>query len=632
MSNNDETVLQDAGNVATHKASVVIPHNANVFIKREDLERFFVEITTKPILKIADGGITLTDHGERVEFDKEYYAPTLLEYFAREGFFPYSFNKIENTLSVFINRTHSFMKMDIPVPQTDDEIAFYLGHYLENWNHDFFALLPPILKDKITSAANIEVSVVSHDFFFEILDFVKDPRKISKYYKEKKAAFNKDSGIISGDADSFAKEILDAVLTYGINHRATDVHFEWTGERYIARIRVDGDLQEYPQEINALHYAALINVILIRCNLDITQHFLPQDGQFQFACNYVESGKESTYHDIRVSTIPEVDEKTNVVLRIQEAGEFKTMEQLGFSPSVYLAVKRLCDEPHGFVLVTGPTGSGKTTTLYSVMNELNKPDVKCLTAEDPVEIKMMGITQVKINDDQGRTFPTILRHFLRHDPDIILVGEIRDAETAKLAITAANTGHFVLSTLHTNDAVSAIKRLANMEGVDSSDFAFCLKGILAQRLVKTFHHDITKGLLKEEEMQKAGTFGEFLDRNKVKKVDLGVELNKLAGEEIFPVGIVYGFTGEASAYEGRTAITEFWRLGRKAQDLIFDNKLSTKGLLDVATNDDHMLPMAYTGFEKVVQLQSSLENLIKVVGVDSILDNRELLIKGFFNK
>lgn len=257
----------------------------------------------------------------------------------------------------------------------------------------------------------------------------------------------------------------------------------------------------------------------------------------QFVCAFVDKNKRkvSSKYDIRVSIIPQVDGRLNAALRIQPKGEFKKLQELGYSPIVYKQMERLCAEPHGIILVTGPTGSGKTTTLYSILNELNKPDVKIMTVEDPVEIRMEGLMQVKIDDKQGRTFANTLKYFLRHDPDIILVGEIRDAETAQIAISAANTGHLVLSTLHTNDATSAIKRLGSMNGVDPADFAFSLKGVAAQRLIKTFRPDITEMLQAIlEGRSKGDDIKALTERGRLKEVDLGAYLNEVIGELIFP--------------------------------------------------------------------------------------------------
>jgi len=223
----------------------------------------------------------------------------------------------------------------------------------------------------------------------------------------------------------------------------------------------------------------------------------------------------------------------------------------------------------------------------------------------------------------------MLRSFLRHDPDVILVGEIRDEETAKLAIGAANTGHLVLSTLHTNDAPSSIKRLGNMDGVDPADFAFALKGIVAQRLIKIYNKEIREGLKGSEEVR-----DKIVKEWELKSVDSGVILNELFGEEIFASGSFYTFDNDEKdgVFQGRTAITEFWRLGREAQDLIFEQKFSTKMLWDCAIKNYQMLPMSWTGFEKVINQETSIEHLIDTVGADAINVCKDLIMDHFFER
>jgi type IV pilus assembly protein PilB len=241
---------------------------------------------------------------------------------------------------------------------------------------------------------------------------------------------------------------------------------------------------------------------------------------------------------------------------------------------------------------------------------------------------MPGLTQVAINQSQGRTFPLMMRHFLRHDPDVILIGEIRDVETAKLAIEAANTGHLVFSTLHTNDAVSAIKRLGNMDGIDVGDFSFCLKGVLAQRLIKVFNSDIRSGVAAKMSEEK---FKTFVADNRLTKLDIGAAINEICGEDAVATNTYFGFETDEAQFKGRTAITEFWKIGAKSQDYIFGNKFSTRDLEDLAINEDNMLPMCVTGMEKVLTYQTSFSELVKTVGIESLRKHKKILVERFFN-
>ena len=604
-----------------------------VFVRRNDLEPYFAAIKQHPI-------VGLKENDDRP--DPELYRPETIQYYANRGFYPICFDAIHKKMVLLVREDFDFSTTGALAPEKDLEGTIYQEQFvicfLDGMNYiepDFFNVLLPQKLAHVIDSSNLEIKIVKPQIFSEILPYVKDSRKIKQYERQKRMADSKDKGLISNeDNETVAGEWLERILTYAVLHRATDVHFEWTGESYIARIRIDGDLRLYPTnedpiEIPSAYYAPMINVIRLKADLDITEHFVPQDGQMHFDCHFLEEGKVSSSYDMRVSIIPEVEGRLNVVLRIQQKGEFKKLYELGFSEVVYKDVKTLTEEPHGLVLVTGPTGSGKTTTLYSMLNELNTTDKKILTAEDPVEIHMNNITQVNINPKQKRTFPTMLRSFLRHDPDVILVGEIRDEETAKLAINAANTGHLVLSTLHTNDAPSSIKRLGNMEGVDPADFAFALKGILAQRLIKVFNPEIRAGLSSKDPEIVAKTINNW----ELVSVDAGILLNEIFGENIFESGQFYTFDNQdkEGVFQGRTAITEFWKLGRQAQDMIFDQKFSTKMLWDCAIENDHMLPMAYTGFAKVINCSTSIHNLIHIVGIDAIRSSKKLILDGFFN-
>lgn len=616
------------------------------FVRQPELEKYFAAIVKSSVVRIAS-------EGGAVRHDKNYFLPESIDFFSARGFYPFCFDTTHKRLSVVVNRDFSFpeylfhrdeddqSECDDQVPRektqvSDEDLILALQSSFAFYCPCFFSNIPKAFSEPFRetheSVEFLDFKLVPGSIFHGLLPYAKDANQIKLYDMQRRISDNREKGIINEDVDSVAASILDTVMTYAVSNHGTDVHFEYTGSSYRARVRVDGDLRDYPVPLDGRYYAALINVIRIRCEIDVAEHFRPQDGQFQFDASFVDKSKVSSYYDVRVSIIPQVDERLNAVLRIQPKGEFKRLDELGFEKTVYTMVKRLCTEPHGLILVTGPTGSGKTTTLYSVINELNTADVKIVTAEDPPEIRMDGLTQVGIHEKQGRTFPTMLRSFLRHDPDIILVGEIRDSETARLAIEAANTGHLVLSTLHTNDAISAIKRLGNMDKVDPADFAFSLKGVLAQRLVKTFRPDIRDLTAKA---LATGSYddvlNQMLDDHTVTITDIGDELNKLIGEDYFPVGVATGFGGSAEAFGGRTAITEFWKLGPKAADLIFDKHFSTFELARVALNDDNMIPMPVTGIGKVINGVTSLDNVLKGVGIETIRAHKVAILKACFS-
>lgn len=269
---------------------------------------------------------------------------------------------------------------------------------------------------------------------------------------------------------------VNLVLYQAVNDRASDIHFEPFEKEFTIRYRVDGALYAMAPPPKRLALP-VISRIKVMSGLNIAERRLPQDGRIQIAVG----GRQV---DLRVSTLP-TQFGESVVLRILDRSVVQLeVENLGMPEDVYSSFTRDIDKPNGIIIVTGPTGSGKTTTLYSGLRRINTVDLKLLTAEEPVEYDIEGIVQVPINDATGNTFAKVLRAFLRQDPDVIMVGEIRDVETAQIAIQAALTGHLVFTTLHTNDAAGAVTRLIDM-GIEPFLISSTLEAVLAQRLVRT---------------------------------------------------------------------------------------------------------------------------------------------------
>ncbi len=269
--------------------------------------------------------------------------------------------------------------------------------------------------------------------------------------------------------------LVNLLITRALEQRASDIHIEPFETRLIVRYRVDGVMQEVESPPNRLS-AAVISRIKIMANLDIAERRLPQDGRIKLRAQ----GKEI---DMRVSTVPTMHGESVVMRILDKGGVQLDFGRLGFAQDTLDIFSEALMRPHGIVLVTGPTGSGKTTTLYTALQELNKPEVKILTVEDPVEYQMDGINQIQVKPQIGLTFANALRSIVRQDPDVIMIGEIRDLETAQIAVQSALTGHMVLSTLHTNDAPSTVSRLLDM-GVEDYLLTSTVNGILAQRLVR----------------------------------------------------------------------------------------------------------------------------------------------------
>ncbi len=269
--------------------------------------------------------------------------------------------------------------------------------------------------------------------------------------------------------------LINSMISHAVKSRASDIHVEPTESDMIVRFRIDGELQEAMHTSMATHSAITTRLKIIG-GMDIAEKRIPQDGRVEFKT-------EHSSVDLRLSVLPTVYGEKVVIRILGQQGLELTRTGLGFTPENLELLDRITKSPNGIILISGPTGSGKTTTLYTLLMELNKPNVNVITIEDPVEYKLKGINQVQVNNKAGLTFASGLRSILRQDPDIIMIGEIRDAETAQIAIRASITGHLVLSTIHTNDSASSIARLVDM-GVEPYLVSSSLVGVVAQRLVK----------------------------------------------------------------------------------------------------------------------------------------------------
>jgi general secretion pathway protein E len=269
--------------------------------------------------------------------------------------------------------------------------------------------------------------------------------------------------------------LVNLIINHALERRASDIHIEPFENRLIVRYRVDGVLHETESPPRRLS-AAVISRVKIMANLDIAERRLPQDGRIKLRVQ----GKEI---DLRVSTVPTMHGESVVMRILDKGGVALDFHSLGFDEDNLKVFISILEQPHGILLVTGPTGSGKTTTLYTALDRLNKPDVKILTVEDPVEYQMPGINQIQVKPQINLSFANALRSIVRQDPDVIMIGEIRDLETAQIAVQSALTGHMVLSTIHTNDAASTINRLLDM-GVQDYLLTSTVIGIQAQRLIR----------------------------------------------------------------------------------------------------------------------------------------------------
>lgn len=282
--------------------------------------------------------------------------------------------------------------------------------------------------------------------------------------------------LLEDDSEAPVIRLVQRVLVNAVNRRASDIHIEPMARHLSVRYRIDGRLQEVERHPDAFA-GPIASRIKVMAGLDIAESRLPQDGRLRFTVR----GREV---DVRVSTSP-ISHGESIVLRLLGRSEVPLdLEKLGLPPTALEKLNRALDRPHGIILLTGPTGSGKSTTLYAAISRLRRPEVKILTVEDPVEVLVEGVNQVQVRPDIGLTYAATLRAFLRQDPDILMIGEIRDRETADIALRSALTGHLVLSTLHTNSALGAFTRLVDI-GVEPYLTASTVIATIAQRLVRS---------------------------------------------------------------------------------------------------------------------------------------------------
>lgn len=428
-------------------------------------------------------------------------------------------------------------------------------------------------------------------------------RLIKKHYSTHESVTDVVSGLASSDkfaelkdrgdsidldaiaemaSDNQVVKLINLVMLQAIKDRASDIHFEPFEDEFKMRYRIDGVLYEMvppPKHLGP----AITSRIKVMSNLDIAERRLPQDGRIELTVG-------GNQIDLRVAVLPTMHGES-VVLRVLDRSNVQLdLDRVGMRPDTLKEFRALIKRPNGIVIVTGPTGSGKTTTLYAALAELNKIETKILTAEDPVEYDIDGLCQCQVNEDLGLTFARCLRSFLRQDPDIILVGEIRDLETAQIAVQASLTGHLVLSTLHTNDAPSSIIRLLDL-GMESFLLTATIEGIVAQRLVRTIcpkcKEEYSPG---EEEL-----------------MELALRLEDVKGQSFF--------RGRGcdnchkSGYKGRMAIFEILMMDDEARDLVMQ-EASTTQIRDHAIQRG-MRTLRENGLMAIYEGQTTIDEVVR---------------------
>ncbi|MBI5562782.1 MAG: type IV-A pilus assembly ATPase PilB [Deltaproteobacteria bacterium] len=477
-----------------------------------------------------------------------------------------------------VNRTGSTLIMAMADPSNIfaiDDIKFLTGYNVEPLIASEAAIKTAIEKHYESPEANLEGML--GDFEETDMEVVKDEEEVDVNDLKKLV---EDAPVV---------KLVNMILTDAIKKNASDIHIEPYEKSFRVRYRVDGVLAEVMKPPMKLKNA-ITSRIKIMSNMDIAERRLPQDGRIKLKLG---KNKEMDY---RVSVLPTLfGEKT--VLRLLDKGNLQLdMTKLGFEEKALKDFMHAIHKPWGICLVTGPTGSGKTTTLYSALSDLNKVSENISTAEDPVEFNLAGINQVQMHDDIGLNFAAALRSFLRQDPDVIMVGEIRDYETAEIAVKAALTGHLVLSTLHTNDAPSTVNRLLNM-GIEPFLVSSACNLILAQRLARKVCKDCRT---------KTEVSGKVLVDFGVPAADIkkGVEVCKGAGCA----------TCNGSGYKGRIALYEVMPFTDTIKEMVLNGASSSE--LKKAAIKEGMKSLRMSGITKVLEGVSTVEEIMRVTMAD----------------
>ncbi|MFA5337739.1 MAG: ATPase, T2SS/T4P/T4SS family [Candidatus Omnitrophota bacterium] len=402
---------------------------------------------------------------------------------------------------------------------------------------------------------------------------------------------DKIEDVASLSQDASIVKFVNQILSEAVKDRATDIHIEPFCDELRVRFRIDGVLYNIniPDAIKHFHQA-IVSRIKVMAQMNIAEHRLPQDGRIKIKIKEEEL-------DLRISTIPTTFGET-VHMRILGSKLFINLESLGLLDKDLKIIEEMIKKPHGIVFVTGPTGSGKSTTLYAALSHINSEDVKIITIEDPVECQLKGVNQIQIFPKIGLNFATALRHMLRHDPDVMMVGEVRDYETAEIAIRAALTGHLVFSTLHTNDAAGAVTRLLDM-GIEPFLVSSSLECLIAQRLVRV----ICPGckILLDEQRRKA--IIEQIGSSDIMKKDMQLYEGKGCPE--------CRFTG----YKGRTAIYEILVMTESIRDMVL-KRASAQAIKQKAIAEG-MHTLRQDGLRKIWQGVTTFAEVIRVTQKDS---------------
>ena len=522
---------------------------------------------TRRAKEIADRfGLEFVDM-ERFRLDNDLLRSLPFDLMLRYGFIPEE--QLEGRMSIVMAEPTDVTKLD--------ELELQLGQPVEV---------------KVGASSAIEEILQRSESAQRVLDQATEDFRIQLVQEDESGEEVLSIDRISADNSPIIK-LVDSTIFNAIQRRASDIHIETRESEVIIKYRIDGVLYQAMEPIDKRHHQTVISRLKVMSELDIAEKRVPQDGRFKLRF-------EGRNIDFRVSVMPSVHGEDCVIRILDKESmnkEFRDLrlEVLGFDEGTIRKLRKFIREPYGMVLVTGPTGSGKTTTLYACLSEIMSSEDKIITIEDPVEYQLKGITQIPVNEKKGLTFARGLRSILRHDPDKIMVGEIRDEETAQIAVQSALTGHLVFTTVHANNVVDVLGRFLNMK-VDLYNFVSALNCVLAQRLVRRICEHCRAPMEPSKELLK----------------DSGLSPASAAGSPFYEGTGCIECSG--TGFLGRTAISELLDLSDRIRELILERRPASE--IKRAAKEEGMDFLRESALDRVYQGVTTLREINKVTFVD----------------
>jgi type II secretory ATPase GspE/PulE/Tfp pilus assembly ATPase PilB-like protein len=482
----------------------------------------------------------------------------------------------------------------LPEKRENGHIAVVVGDPTDVLKLDELELLLGApLRVKVASAAAIRDKLQKSESTQRVLDEATEGFRMTLVGEDEEGEETLTIDSITAQESSPIIKLVDSIVFNAIQRRASDIHIETRDNEVVVKYRIDGVLYEALEPIDKRHHSTIISRIKVMSELDIAEKRVPQDGRFKLRI----TGRTI---DFRVSIVPTAHGEDSVIRILDKESmnsDFKSLrlDVLGFDEEMLLKFRKFIKEPYGMVLVTGPTGSGKTTTLYAALSEIQTSEDKIITIEDPVEYQLRGITQIPVNEKKGLTFARGLRAILRHDPDKVMVGEIRDEETAAIAVQSALTGHLVFTTVHANNVVDVLGRFLNMK-VDLYNFVSALNCVLAQRLVRKICDSCKHQVTYQDS---------FI-------IESGLDAKEYRGTQFWEGAGCIDCNG--TGFHGRAAISELLDLSDRIRTMILDRRPASE--IKKAAKEEGMLFLRESALRKVMTGQTTLREINKVTFVE----------------